>query len=155
MLELPKLRSRPDDGDEPRLAAWCSFFSAETDEQLEALAMQHPIIKEAKSALDEISADELARIQAVRREDELYFYEHGLHLSRERGREQGREEGREQGREEGARLQSRSILTRVIQLKLGSVPPALQARIDGGNKDELEAWIDAALTADSIDDAFR
>lgn len=43
-------------------------MAAETDEELEALSMQHPILKDAKDALDKLSADPDARERAERRE---------------------------------------------------------------------------------------
>ena len=55
MLELPKLRDAFVAMDEPALAAWCRFLAAETDEEREALVMQHQILKEAKDALGKLS----------------------------------------------------------------------------------------------------
>jgi len=54
-IELTKLgHAEPDD----TLTAWGRFFVADSDEELEALAMTAPEIREAKVAPCEISADE-------------------------------------------------------------------------------------------------
>jgi predicted transposase/invertase (TIGR01784 family) len=143
VLELPKLRAKEKDDDEPRLAAWCRFLSADTDDQLESLAMQHPFLREAKTALDEISADGDVRRRAQRREDELYFYEHGLHVSRE------------EGRQEGALRQTRSTLTRLLELKFGGVPEEARARLTAASQNELDLWLERLLTAENVEAVFR
>jgi hypothetical protein len=76
--------------------------------------------------------------------------EEGLELGLERGREQGRE----QGREEGLRLGRIDSLRRIIQLRFGPVPPAVDARIASATQPQLAAWMDAVLDARTINDVF-
>jgi hypothetical protein len=104
--------------------------------------MQHPFLREAKTALDEISADGDVRRRAQRRADELYFYEHGLHVSRE------------EGREEGALQQARSTLTRLLQLKFGDVPESARARVAAASQSELDLWLERVLTAENVEAVF-
>ena len=61
---------------------WGKFLAAAADEELEKLARQHPVLKQAKAALDRLSADEVAQIQAERREMALLTYEAGMATAR-------------------------------------------------------------------------
>jgi flagellar biosynthesis/type III secretory pathway protein FliH len=143
---LPKLRQALVGNDAPAVAAWCRFLSAETDSEREALAMQHPILKDAKEALDKLSADPDALEAAERRESELWFYEHGRVLDREQGRTEGRAEGRTEGRAEG----KQQTLQRQLVLKFGELPAEHQARI----ATSTEADLDRFVTASTLDAIF-
>jgi predicted transposase/invertase (TIGR01784 family) len=143
VLELPKLRQALVGNDEPAVAAWCRFLSAETDSEREALAMQHPILKDAKDALDKLSADPNALEAAERRESELWFYEHGRVLDREQGRAEGRAQGKQQ------------TLLRLLVLKFGKLPAEHQARIATSTEADLDRWLDRLVTASTLDGIFR
>lgn len=66
--------------------------------------------------------------------------------------DKGREEGRVEGRAEGVR----SMLLRVLVTRGFAITPDVQARIDStAEVSQLEAWHDAAVTAESIGDVFR
>jgi predicted transposase/invertase (TIGR01784 family) len=150
LLELPKLRSALPRDDEPELAAWCRFLSAETDDQLEALAMQHPIINEAKHALDLLSADPDVRDLAVKRELELQLREHERQLH-----QQEMVVARREGLEEGATRKARLYLTKVLKLKFGELPPEVPARIQAASEPELDRWLEQTITAETLDSVFR
>lgn len=94
VLELPKLEAAPvhDQNDEPELVGWCKFFSATTDTELEELAMQHPTLKQAKQALEELSADPHARVRAEQREMSRIAYDLTMHAARQEGITEGRAE---------------------------------------------------------------
>jgi predicted transposase/invertase (TIGR01784 family) len=143
VLELPKLRGALVGIDEPALAAWCRFLSAETDEELEALAMQYPILKEAKDALDRLSADPEARERAERREIELKLYEYGARTIREEGREEGRSEGKQQ------------TLLRQLAIKFGELPSEVEARTMAATERDLDLWLESLLSAPTLDAVFR
>jgi predicted transposase/invertase (TIGR01784 family) len=142
VLELPKLRDVLAGRDEPALAAWCRFLSADTDEELEALAMQHPILKEAKDALDQLSADPDARERAARREIELKLWEYGIAQVREEARAEGKAEGKAE------------LLLRLLAIKFGEVPTDVAARLARATDDELLRWSERMLAADSIGAVF-
>jgi predicted transposase/invertase (TIGR01784 family) len=100
-LELPKRHNPTSELEGRAVLNWCQFLSAQTDEELEALAMTDPNMERAKQALDDLSADPKVRELARDRETWHYFYDRGLELSRRAGKREGREEGRAEGREEG------------------------------------------------------
>jgi hypothetical protein len=128
--------------DEPALAAWCRFLASETDQELEALAMQHPILKEAKDALDRLSADPEARERAERRELELKLYEYGIATIRAEERIEGRAEGKQQ------------TLLRLLALKFGDLPSAVQARAAAASESELDLWLERLLFAETLEAVF-
>jgi hypothetical protein len=128
--------------DEPALAAWCRFLAAETDQELEALAMQHPILKEAKDALDRLSADPEARERAERREIELKLYEYGIATIRAEERGEGRAEGKQQ------------TLLRLLAVKFGELPSEVHARAAGASESELDLWLERLLFADTLEAVF-
>lgn len=137
VLELPKLRNTLLGSDEPALAGWCRFLSAETDEQLEALAMQHPILKQAKDALDQLSADPETRERAARRDIELKLHEYGATLLREQGRAEGRFHGKQQA------------LHRLLIVKFGELPAGAEARIATATEADVDRWLERVLTAET------
>lgn len=139
MLELPKLRGALGGMDEPALAAWCRFLAAETDEELEALAMQYPILKDAKDALDKLSADPDARERAERREIELKLYEYGATTIRAEGRLEGK----------------RSGLLGQLTTKFGDLSSEVQTRLAIATERELDLWFKRVLSAETLDAVFR
>jgi hypothetical protein len=140
--QLPKLRQVLVGHDEPALAAWCRFLSAETDSEREALAMQYPILKDARDALDRLSADPAAIEAAERREIELKLHEYGVNLERERGRTEGRAHGKQQA------------LERQLVLKFGELPAEHQARIATSTEADLDRWIERVVTASTLGSVF-
>lgn len=141
VLELPKLLEGGA-GAERALSGWCRFLSAETDEQLEALAMQHTILKEAKDALERISADPDARERAERRLLELRLLEHDAVLLREQGRQEGREE------------QKLLTLQRLLIVKFGTLPKDVEVRLAHASAADIDRWLDQVVSVDSLDAVF-
>jgi predicted transposase/invertase (TIGR01784 family) len=142
VLELPKLRDAFVGMDEPSLAAWCRFLSAETDEELEVLAMQYPILKEAKDALEKLSADPEARERAERREIELKLYEYGAATIRAEAHADGRAYGKQ------------ATLRRQLALKFGELPSQVEARIASATETDLDLWLERLLSADTLEAVF-
>ncbi|MDF3067267.1 MAG: hypothetical protein K0R38_2868 [Polyangiaceae bacterium] len=146
LLELPKL-SNLAPADEPQLAAWCRFLSADTDEQREILAMQHSFLKDAKQALDDLSADPQVREAAIRRELELHLREYDKAVTRQ----QGLDEGRQQGLAEGMRRS----LARLLVLKFGPCTTEAQDRLQNATPEELELWLERAVAATTLESVFH
>jgi predicted transposase/invertase (TIGR01784 family) len=97
LLELPKLpRSTAATGD-PEVLRWGQFFAAETDQQLEQLAMSDANINQAKAALERLSLDPAAQELARDRELAAWNYKETMRLERLAGIEEGIEQGTEQG----------------------------------------------------------
>jgi predicted transposase/invertase (TIGR01784 family) len=146
VLELPKLPSVPS-GDEPTLTLWGRFLSATTDAELETLSMEHPVLNEAKEALESLSADPEARLRAEQRETALLLYKLDIGTSREEGRAEGRTEGRAEGKAEALR--------KLMTLKFGALPGAVLQQISTASEPKLEAWLERVLSASSWDEVFQ
>ena len=142
VLELPKLNLLSPEEDEPILALWGRFLTASTDEQLESLAMEHPVIKQAKIALDDLSADPIARRQAEQREVALLLHRVDLGTAREEGRVEGRVEGKV------------STLSRLLASRFGPVPATVSERLGSASELELDRWLERLLSASRIEDVF-
>ena len=136
-IELPK-RNNPSHELEGRAVLnWCQFLSAQTDEELEALAMTDPNMERAKQALDDLSADPKARELARDRKIWHYFYDRGLELSRRAGKQEGRAEGREEGR--AALAKAIRALCGVLDIELTA---AREAQLAEASASELEPLLD-------------
>ena len=154
LLELPKLRDALDRNDEPSLVGWARFLTATADEELETLAMENPVLKEAKDALDRLSADPDARVRAEQREMALFSYELGLSRAHRDGIEKGLEEGIEQGVEQGRVQGKAEILQRLLTLKFGSLPADVAGRVASATDKELANWADRVLSASTLESVF-
>lgn len=150
VLELPKLKAALAKNEEPLLALWGRFLAATTDEELEQLAMEDPVLKQAKEALDALSADPKARIQAEMRETAFLAYKAELGASRREGRLEGKAEGKLEGRLEGKLEALRELLT----LKFGAISPDLAERLRVATEPQLDAALKRVLAATNLDDVF-
>jgi flagellar biosynthesis/type III secretory pathway protein FliH len=124
--------------------------------------MQYPILKEAKDALEKLSADPEARERAERREIELKLYEYGAATLRAEGRAEGLLEGRAEGLLEG-RAEGLSegrahgkvqTLLRLLARKFGELPSEVHARAATGSERDLDRWLERLLTAEALDAVF-
>jgi len=150
LLELPKLASALDRNDEPNLALWGKFLSAVNDEELEKLAMEHPVLKQAKTALDRLSADDVARLQAEQREMALLTFEAGMAAAREEAEQKGRREGHLEGRAAG----NAEMLLRMLTLKFGPQPASVAERLASASQAELLRWSQRVLSAETLEGVF-
>ncbi|MFZ5891422.1 MAG: Rpn family recombination-promoting nuclease/putative transposase [Myxococcota bacterium] len=157
-LELPKLASAPVRKQERLLRGWAKFLTASTEVELEELAMTDPIFRQAKSALESMSADAKARLMAERREAELLFREYEVNLVRREGRVEGRAEGRVEGRAEGrveGRAEGRAeVLLEQLAERFGELPTSVHERVQHASLDELRIWSRRVLSASSIEAVF-
>lgn len=143
VLELPKLPSALDRNDEPNLVLWGRFLAATRDEDLEQLAMESPVLKQAKDALDRLSADPDARLRAEQREMALISYDLGMTMARRQGEAAGRLEGRLEGKAE--------LLQRQLTLKFGELPADVLTRLASATEADLARWSERILSASSLE----
>jgi len=68
---------------------------------------------------------------------------------REEGLVEGREEGLVEGREEGRVQAAREMLLRLLRLRFGTLSGEVSASIERASIEQLEAWTDRVLSADS------
>ena len=129
--------------DEPSLAAWGKFLTATADEDLETLAMENPVLKQAKDALERLSADPESRVRAEQREMALISYELGLSTARRQGIDQGRVEGKAE------------VLQRQLTIRFGVLPVSVTARLASAGERELADWADRVLSATTLDSVFE
>jgi flagellar biosynthesis/type III secretory pathway protein FliH len=94
---LPKLPAGPPAANGPAVLKWGKFLAANTDEELEQIAMSDPELRQAKDALDDLSNDPKARRLAEERRLADINYRTGMKLAREEGHQEGRQEGRQEG----------------------------------------------------------
>ncbi len=120
--------------------AWDKFLAAAAvDEDLEKLAMEHPVLKQAKDALDRLSADPQARERAEQREMALHSYELDLAKVRREGRAEGKAE----------------LLRDLLAQKFGELPPHAIERVASATQAELQRWSKRVLSAESLDAVFQ
>ncbi len=69
--------------------------------------------------------------------------------------EQLRKDGRQEGRQEGVRQGVAKALLKILNKRFGSVSHTIEGQISAATTTQLEAWIDAALDAESIQQLFN
>jgi len=79
----------------------------------------------------------------------------GKQEGRDEGREEGRQEGREEGREEGRKQAAADLVIALLQGHFGPLPNTTQARLRNASVDQLSAWAQAVLKAQTLEDVFR
>jgi predicted transposase/invertase (TIGR01784 family) len=120
VVELPQLAHAS--ATDVMLRRWARFFRARTSNELDSLAAEEPIMAEAKTALEMISAEPSAQALAEMRERARI-------LTRLRDKE-----AREEGRREGLRS---SIL--VLARAVGLDPEPLESELESADAARLEA----------------
>lgn len=152
LVELPKLPLAT--FDEPDLVLWAKFLAAGSDEELESLAMNSPVIKQATEALDRLSADPQARALAEQRELALISYQLDLGKVHAQGKEEGRAEGEAKGMAEGEAKGKAETLRKLLSLKFGQLPESASLRLAAANQTDIDRWLERVLTANSLDDVL-
>jgi predicted transposase/invertase (TIGR01784 family) len=161
VLELPKLRTNPN-SDEPKVVEWGKFFAATSDAQLEELAMKDPDLRQAKVALERLSADPEARILAEMRDRAIKSYRLDIGKARTEGRIEGIQEGRIEGIQEGriegiqeGRIEGQAALvSALLGAKFGPLSPTIVDRLQRASESQLLAWVQKHAAADSLDAVF-
>ncbi len=144
MIELPKL-ARATDGeraDEAALVKWSQFLAANTDEAVEAAAMGDPVLDKAKSVLERVSSDPMAKEAARLRELARINWKIEQAALREE-REAARREGREEGREEGAAEALRGTIVTVCATLGIPLDESRRATLAAASVTELNALFES------------
>ena len=68
--------------------------------------------------------------------------------------EQGRAEGIEKGLAQGITTGQAELLLRQLELRFGELPEAVRELIFGASASEFEAWAEAVLVAESLDEVL-
>ena len=113
-------------------------MSARADEELEQLAMESPVLKQAKTALDRLSADDIVRMQAEQREMAQLTYEAGIAAAREESEQKGRAD----------------TLLYQLTIKFGPQPINIRERVASASRAELLRWSERVLTVETIEGIF-
>ena len=132
-LELPKFQ-RQEIANRHRLAQWLLFFTLNTPEQLEGLAMDDPVMKKAVTNLEWLSQDRATRERYEARQKALRDELSRTEGARRQALKQGREEGREEGRQEGELAKQQEIARKMLQ---AGVEPAHIAEWTSLTLDEI------------------
>lgn len=69
----------------------------------------------------------------------------------QKGCAEGRQEGRQEGRREGTQSEAARILGLQSRLRFGTLPDWAEARLAQAPLEQLEGWIEAVLTAESLE----
>ena len=171
-VELPNLKKAYDQerAANRMLTGWSSFLAAKTDEEVEAAAMEDPMIDQAKEVLESLSEDPKVRELASWREAHLALdkmqremerrealeegREEGLKAGEKagekRGRDEGLKEGRKEGRDEGNLEGKKQILLRLIEQRFGAITPQRLARVEAGDIDRMTGRLFDAATFDEL-----
>jgi flagellar biosynthesis/type III secretory pathway protein FliH len=112
--------------------------------------MASPVLKQAKAALDRLSADDVARLQAEQREMALLTFEAGMAAAREEAEQKGRQEGRQEGRTAG----TTEVLLRQLTIKFGPQARGVAERLTGASQTDLLRWSERVLSAETLDGVF-
>jgi Domain of unknown function (DUF4351) len=75
-------------------------------------------------------------------------------MLRAEGRAQGHANGRAEGLAEGVGKGTARTLVRLLTRKFGTVPDGMRERIDAAPLEQLEAWSDRVLDAETLDEVF-
>jgi predicted transposase/invertase (TIGR01784 family) len=138
-LELKKLRHLSE-VNQPQLFRWSRFLLAESEEDLERLAQEDPIMQTAKNTLEAISADPNAQSLVREREMAKRAHEHLLYSARAEGETIG---------------EARAVLT-VLRAR-GIVPTELQLQLimQCTDLERLSNWVGKAVTLRDVDELFE
>jgi predicted transposase YdaD len=74
---------------------------------------------------------------------------------RQEGRREGRQEGWQQGHKDGETAAARRLLSRLLRLRFGPLPPWAEQQLEQAELAQLENWSDAVLTAESLTEILQ
>lgn len=135
----------------PRLYRWSRFLLARTEEEFELLSKEDPVMSTAKKTLEDLSADDEVRLKAYERETALRAHLHTIAAERAEGEASGLAKGRVEGRVEG----QREMLARLLTKRFGELPSWAAERVAHASAEQLEAYLDAVLTASTLEAALQ
>ncbi|MYM25115.1 DUF4351 domain-containing protein [Duganella sp. FT135W] len=86
---------------------------------------------------------------------EQMFLDDGIKKGIKQGLAQGRQEGLAQGLEQGRVEGAVVLLERLLTQRFGPLPQTVHKRLDKASLEQLEAWSDALVAAQSLRQVFR
>lgn len=122
---------------------WARFLLAQDDAEFERLAAEDPIMSTATRTLELLSQDPETLRLAREREDSIRLYEMSLAASEARGRTAGKAEGKAE------------LVLKLLGLRFGAVPERTRVRVGAAAPEQLDAWAERVLTAETLDEVFR
>ena len=104
-----------------------------------------------------VAAHQLTRedLENILREADPELWETVMPTAAEEWKEEGRAEGEAKGLAEGLMRGKAETLLRQLERRFGAVPEDARARILTAPVGDLDAWLDAFVSASSLDDIFR
>ena len=72
----------------------------------------------------------------------------------EEGMEKGMQQGILQGVQQGVQQGQAKVLSRQLASRFGALPDWAQHKLDNATASDLDAWVDAVLSAKSMEDVF-
>jgi hypothetical protein len=95
-----------------------------------------------------------SKIEDVDRLQDIMEADHMLAERIEGWFEEAARKGLEQGMQQGKRQGAAHALERLLTRRFGTLPEWVSERLDAASDEKLDAWLDAVLTADSLDEVF-
>jgi predicted transposase/invertase (TIGR01784 family) len=146
VLQLSMIDPSPRPGEDARVHRWARFFMAQSDEELEQLAAEDPIMSLAKETLEALSQDPTVCRLAQEREDALALYRIDLATSKRLGKTEGLREGKAAGKSD--------LLLKQLGVRFGPPPEATRARLATATPEQLDTWAERVLTATTLDEVL-
>jgi len=149
---LPRLPRRGAEGADTALAAWARFLPAQTEPELEELAMTNAELEKAWEEVKRLNQDPETRAWARKREEWLISEQMKYGAARAESRAEGKAEGKAEGRAEG---KAEGVL-RVLDARSLALADEQRARILAcRDLEQLDRWLVRAVTATSATDVFE
>ncbi|TBV10489.1 Rpn family recombination-promoting nuclease/putative transposase [Stutzerimonas kirkiae] len=148
LIELPKADRLHSQGGST-LADWILYLKHWQEDVL-MQSIESPAVKKAHARLQALSDDDEARRLAFVRERALHDEVTEKAEAEARGRLAGKAEGKIEGKIEG-RADS---LRRLLQLRFGALPDALEQRLQCADEAELTTWTERVLFAGQLEQVF-
>ncbi|MEM6732585.1 MAG: Rpn family recombination-promoting nuclease/putative transposase [Myxococcota bacterium] len=139
---------------ESRLEAWGELIQSLVgfSEGFEAVRRMIVYWMNVGQVADLGRAREIARALSPKLEEVMPSFAEQM---REEGRLEGHARGRTEGVERGRTDERRAILGKLLRAKFGELSEDSTQRIEAAEPNELEAWLERVLVAESADEVFR
>ncbi len=137
LLQLAKRPTLPlaeENGYDGRVERWARFLTARDDAELDQLCAEDPIMDLAKQTLDQISQEPEARRLAREREDGIKLYRMDVLAAQAAAKAE--------------------LLLKLLGLRFGSTPQPILARLGAATSEQLDAWAERVLVANTLDEVF-
>ena len=131
----------PDPGMREKYLKFIDTYAELTENELKRYRTEHPEEGRIVAGLTQKALDESWREGT----------QHGMEQGLQDGIQQGMRDGLEQGRVEG----ERTALERLLRRRFGRLSPEVDERLRGASADELGAWFDNVLDAETLEDVFN